>query len=271
MKHRVTFLMFLVLGFGLSIVSAQTESPVKRASGGVLNGKATSLPIPAYPAAAKAVGASGAVNVQVVVDEQGNVVSTTAVSGHPLLRQAAAQAAVEAKFNPTLLSGQPVSITGILVYNFAGATGETNEKPLIIQRWSGDGFLLGFAETKGVGGKIRLPAEFSSEQEQLQMLVGLSPEEQKIQILSILPAIKSKLNAADLWRFEFGLAKGRIFGNFNDENSILLNLAKFKELAANKAEGILQAEINSAVELSKIADKGKLTGEDKQAIIRSLK
>ena len=90
----------------------------KTISGGVLNGKAIDLPKPAYPAAARAVRASGAVNVQVTVDENGNVVSANAVSGHPLLRASAAAAARNTKFNPTLLSGKPVKITGVLVFNF---------------------------------------------------------------------------------------------------------------------------------------------------------
>jgi hypothetical protein len=46
------------------------------------------------------------------------VISASAVSGHPLLRQAAEQAARESKFSPTMLSGQPVKVTGIVVYNF---------------------------------------------------------------------------------------------------------------------------------------------------------
>jgi TonB family protein len=98
--------------------SNQNAVPTNSVSGGVLNGKATSLPKPAYPPAAKAVRASGAVNVQVVVDEKGNVTSASAVSGHPLLRSAAEQAAKQAKFSPTLLSGKPVKVSGILVYNF---------------------------------------------------------------------------------------------------------------------------------------------------------
>ena len=90
----------------------------KKISGGVLNGKATSLPKPPYPPAARAVRASGAVNVQVTISESGSVVSASAVSGHPLLRQAAEQAARQAKFAPTTLSGQAVSVTGVIVYNF---------------------------------------------------------------------------------------------------------------------------------------------------------
>jgi hypothetical protein len=74
-----------------------------------------------------------------------------------------------------------------------------------------------------------------------------------------------------LWRFEFGLAKGKIFSNPDDDDAILLNLAKFKELAMNKAEGIQEYEINRTVELAKFADKGKLTAEDKQTIFSYLK
>ncbi len=95
-----------------------TDGTPKKISGGVLNGKASSLPAPEYPAAARAVKASGAVNIQVTINEQGDIVSATAVSGHPLLRQAAEEAARKAKFAPTLLQGVPVSVTGILVYNF---------------------------------------------------------------------------------------------------------------------------------------------------------
>ena len=43
-------------------------------SGGVLNGKAISLPKPAYPAIARTAHASGTVVVQVLIDENGNVV-----------------------------------------------------------------------------------------------------------------------------------------------------------------------------------------------------
>ncbi len=90
----------------------------KTISGGVLNGKATNLPKPAYPSAARAVRASGAVNVQVTVNENGSVVSARAVSGHPLLRQSAEQAARDAKFSPTLLGGKAVKVSGVIVYNF---------------------------------------------------------------------------------------------------------------------------------------------------------
>jgi TonB family protein len=95
--------------------------PTKRRpiSGGVLNGKAISLPQPEYPAEAKAAGAAGSVAVQVTIDEQGTVVSAQAVSGHPTLQQAAVNAALQARFTPTSLMGEPVKVTGVIVYNFA--------------------------------------------------------------------------------------------------------------------------------------------------------
>ncbi len=93
-------------------------APPKTISGGVLNGKATNLPKPPYPPAARAVRASGAVSVQVLISETGSVVSANAVSGHPLLRPAAVAAARGARFSPTLLSGQPVKVSGVITYNF---------------------------------------------------------------------------------------------------------------------------------------------------------
>ena len=87
-------------------------------SGGVLNGKATSLPKPPYPPIAKAAKAGGTVVVKVTVDENGNVISASPVSGHPLLQAAAVAAARSAKFSPTLLSGKPVRVTGVITYAF---------------------------------------------------------------------------------------------------------------------------------------------------------
>ncbi len=106
------------VGVGNEDIPPPVPPTPKVISGGVVNGKATNLVKPEYPAAARAVQASGAVNVQVTIDEQGNVISASAVSGHPLLRAAAVKAARESKFAPTRLSGQLVKVTGIIVYNF---------------------------------------------------------------------------------------------------------------------------------------------------------
>ena len=92
---------------------------LKPVSGGVLNGKALSLPIPAYPLTARSARQTGVVIVEVVIDVNGKVISARAVSGPMLLQQSAVQAAYQAKFSPTILSGQPVKVVGTINYNFA--------------------------------------------------------------------------------------------------------------------------------------------------------
>jgi len=87
-------------------------------SGGVLNGKAVRLVQPPYPAIARSAHASGQVRVQIVIDENGNVISAAPVSGHPLLQGAAVAAARSSKFTPTKLSGMPVKVSGVIIYNF---------------------------------------------------------------------------------------------------------------------------------------------------------
>ena len=98
-------------------IKGTREGP-KQINGGVVNGKATYLAKPPYPAAARAVKASGEVSVQVVIDEDGSVFSSRAIAGHPLLRAASVAAACESRFSPTQLAGQPVRVAGIITYNF---------------------------------------------------------------------------------------------------------------------------------------------------------
>ena len=92
---------------------------LKPVSGGVLNGTAVYLPPPVYPEAAKRMRVSGVVTVDVVLDETGKVVSANASSGPTILRDAAIQSALKARFSPTKLSGQPVKVSGVINYKFA--------------------------------------------------------------------------------------------------------------------------------------------------------
>ncbi len=92
---------------------------LKPVSGGVLNGTAILLPPPVYPEAAKRMRTSGVVTVDVVLDESGKVVAATASSGPGILRDAAVQAALKARFSPTKLSGQPVKVSGVINYKFS--------------------------------------------------------------------------------------------------------------------------------------------------------
>ena len=84
----------------------------------IIASKAISKPAPPYPAIAKQSHIQGVVSVQILIDEGGHVVSAKATSGHPMLQAAAVQAAYRASFTPTLLSKQPVKVTGVITYNF---------------------------------------------------------------------------------------------------------------------------------------------------------
>jgi periplasmic protein TonB len=95
----------------------QPEGPV-RLSSSVISSKVIEKPAPPYPIIARAGHVQGAVAVQILIDEQGRVVSAKATSGNPLLMQAAVQAAYRARFTPTLLSNKPVKVTGNITYNF---------------------------------------------------------------------------------------------------------------------------------------------------------
>src|SRR5688572_22221817 len=100
-------------------IDPATGKPKPRViSGGVLNGKATFLPKPVYPPEARGKRESGAVTIQILIDEEGKVIRASAVSGSPGLQFASREAACNAKFPPTTLSGNPVQVSGVLTYNF---------------------------------------------------------------------------------------------------------------------------------------------------------
>jgi TonB family protein len=108
---------------GVSVRAHQPEQSVEapkiiRKSGGVLQASATQRVEPVYPPLAKAAHVSGAVVVEVTIDESGTVQSARAISGHPLLKDAAVQAAQGWKFQPTSLSGTPVKVIGTITFNF---------------------------------------------------------------------------------------------------------------------------------------------------------
>ena len=90
----------------------------KEIEGGVLNGRAIRKPPPSYPSRAKEARVMGTVVVQILVDETGKVIKAEPVCGHPLLAEAAVDAARGARFTPTLLSGMPVKVSGVITYNF---------------------------------------------------------------------------------------------------------------------------------------------------------
>lgn len=98
--------------------SGSDAAAMIRKSGGVLTSSATHRVDAEYPAPALAARITGSVVVEVTVDEGGAVISARALSGHPLLKDAAVNAARQWQFNPTMLSGVPVKVIGTLTFYF---------------------------------------------------------------------------------------------------------------------------------------------------------
>jgi TonB family protein len=83
-----------------------------------LNTRATKRAQPNYPAEAKAAREQGQVQVAITVSESGKVIEANPIAGPEMLRAAAAKAARQWEFTPPTISGDPVKMRGILVFNF---------------------------------------------------------------------------------------------------------------------------------------------------------
>ncbi len=101
-----SFASFATCILALTISIAQAQPPQKskprqqkskprrtEVSGGVLQGLAIKKVSPPYPPIARAARASGAVQVQVTISEEGRVIEAAVIGGHPLLRDASLNAA----------------------------------------------------------------------------------------------------------------------------------------------------------------------------------
>ena len=158
MKKHLFITPLLSLIFAVCQVGfAQVKTPPKTISGGVLNGKAISLAKPVYPQDAIKARISGTVKVQVLIDENGKVISAKALDGpvSASLGPAAEAAALQAVFSPTLLQGKPAKVSGVIDYNFVLQS--TNEEKL---------------KFMGLGAMLTLVRSFASDTDQLKVVFG---------------------------------------------------------------------------------------------------
>ena len=101
--------------------TAQVDSsnrPAVVVENGPLSGRVIGLPRPVYPEEARRAKVTGLVRVLVTVNEKGDVVEAEAISGSPVLQQAAVDAARQAKFEPVMNDGHPVKTKAVIAYNF---------------------------------------------------------------------------------------------------------------------------------------------------------
>jgi TonB family protein len=121
-----------VSSLAMPVPPLSPSSKLMRVSGGGLESNATRRVAPSYPIAAREAKVQGAVQVNVSVNENGEVVSAEAVSGPDLLREAALEAAKQWQFKPTTVGGNAVPVQGLLTFNFklqGGNEGATNLAP----------------------------------------------------------------------------------------------------------------------------------------------
>lgn len=297
MNIKRFFFVVITIVFCLSsIINAQEHRVIQA---GVLNGKAVSLPKPAYPQIARAVRASGTVVVQVVIDEEGNVISASAISGHPLLKAASVQAAQGAKFSPTLLEGKPVRVTGTINYNFISEIS-----------WIDIGTELGRAEksntytiSASVMPSLRLK-QFDSESNELQELqaasfifknketsssnesgtlanpkgvttvIGtkggnaMSSEEYSRRLRSTINSIQTKLTSdmAGSWYYSLGLIIGNAMENMKDDAEISQIIERLRTHAISAPSGISENIISTLQQLASYSNKGSFDEKDKKEI-----
>jgi protein TonB len=95
------------------------ELQENKSSSDVLPGKALKRVEPKYPKEARKARLEGQVKVAIVVDQKGRVIKADALTGDPILQDAAVKAAFKWRFEPTLLYGQPVKVTGTISFNFS--------------------------------------------------------------------------------------------------------------------------------------------------------
>jgi TonB family protein len=102
-------------------VSNGSSKPIEvagRSLGAVEWGDAITKVQPRYPPLAKRINASGTVEVKITVSEFGRVIEAKAISGHPLLREAAEDAARQWVFKPATLNGSAMVTQQILTFVF---------------------------------------------------------------------------------------------------------------------------------------------------------
>ncbi len=74
---------------------------------------------PYYPTVARVARVEGPVEVELTIDEEGNVTSARVISGHPLLKAFVLEAAQTWKFNPIMVDGIAVRVQGRIIHTYS--------------------------------------------------------------------------------------------------------------------------------------------------------
>lgn len=89
-----------------------------RISSGVAEGNLVNKVEPQYPQMAKVAHVQGDVVLQALISKNGAIENLRAVSGHPILIQAAMEAVKQWRYRPYLLNGEPVEVETTITVKF---------------------------------------------------------------------------------------------------------------------------------------------------------
>lgn len=278
----------MILGLSLSNTLAQEirQKPTPKViNGGVLNGRAINLPKPENTEEARALKTSDTVEVQVTIDEQGNILSALAISGNPVLREPAEQAAWGAKFSPMLISGKPVRVSGIIVYTYIAE----NDSSLQVKikeaekvKMLGLGMVLYTLNKIGSEPDLESAAfdlanSFEELAEILKPLKNLQDlsKTQKIETTgSVISNIEKSVSGSDVWQLEMGKHLSAItfemykykesgFKGGVDEENLQNNLLKIKEMTYSAPPEIPADFLEVIKKVAVFADSTNLPAEEK--------
>ena len=93
-------------------------------------GKALKLPKPKLSRKAKKIARKTSITVNIIVDENGKVISAKSDNENPMLKNLIENAAFKSEFRPTISSGEPVKVERNIIYHFKKKKIEIEDVPV---------------------------------------------------------------------------------------------------------------------------------------------
>jgi len=125
---HVIFCLLLLPSFGALV--AQEDQSIVRVSSDVAGQNLLKRVEPYYPQMAKIAHVQGDVILRIIISPEGKVISLKAVSGHPILIQAALDAVKQWEYRPFILNGNPARVETTVLVPFSLGMTEAEAKRL---------------------------------------------------------------------------------------------------------------------------------------------
>lgn len=281
MTKTLFILSFIFLA--TTVTFAQTPTPTPKVTGNVIR-RAIDLAKPIYPTFAKGEKVGGKVEVQVTIDEKGNVILAKAISGSAKFQEAAVKAALASKFALTILQGKPVKITGTIIYNFHPK--ETNEEKL---KYTLLGVFFPIARTAPMNewGAPLTEKQIANEPILKEILLPITQinsqtgMENRLKILNqVQESLEKILTGDNAWQFNFGKELGGLMteiAKINNDHTANLDEIIVKKHLSKMSDSLVTAPpeypldiLGKFKEIITLRDTEKLNSDENKAKIVQL-